>query len=62
MTGKVDAALIEKRRRGQTRWYASMTDEQRAAWKAKLQAGRKRYLEGKARLEREAAERRGERE
>jgi len=62
MTGKVDGALIAKRRRGQEAWHANLTPEQKAALEARREAGLKRYREGKARLEREAAERRGERE
>lgn len=53
---KIVGDLIEHRRRKQIEWWANLTDEERAAIKAKREAGMARYRDGKRRLaEKDAA-------
>jgi hypothetical protein len=57
MMTKVEASLIEQRRKKQVAWWASLTDAERAAHLAKQRAGIARVAAGRRRLaEREIAE------
>ena len=50
----VDPKLTEQRRQKQIDWHANLSDEERAALKARREAGMRRYREGKRRLDEKA--------